>query len=522
MLQNGHPMHSNIRRHRSILPSFELARRLALLACLSPGVRRSAVAQTPFPPDSSVQAIVAEMVTTGRTKGLVVGILESSGGRRFFTAAAVGAAPRPPLDAHSVFEIGSIGKVFTSALLADMAVRGEVRLDEPVAKLLPPSVAVPSRGGKAITLADLATHYSGLPRVPTNLSPDSFGNPFAGYSLERLYAFLSGHRLTRDPGAAYEYSNLGMGLLGEALARRLGTSYGVAMERRILTPLGMRETAIALTPSMQARLVQGHDRFGDVAGTWDIGAFAGAGALRSTAWDMLTFAAAHLSVLRGSPYDGMRDSRTARRPAGRGLTARDGDSIALNWFVSHRGERTIVWHNGGTGGYRSFLGLDPAAKRGVVVLTNMGGHGADDLGFHLLDSTMPLEPPPVSFTVLAAFREGGTEHAIARYRNLKATEPRRWSFTSDELNTVGYWLLEHGHAAAAVAVFRVNVEMYPAESNPYDSLGEALLAVGDTVGAMANYQRSIEINPLNADGVSTLERLRRARSEKSRLRHTPP
>ena len=298
-----------------------------------------------------------------------------------------------------------------------------------------------------------------------------------------------------------------MGLLGEALARRLGTSYDTAVRRRILAPLGMSETAIALTPSMQERLVEGHDRFGGVAGTWDIGAFAGAGALRSTAWDMLTFAAAHFEFQGGSPYEGLRDSRIPRRLASRGSTAREGDSIALNWFVSHRGNRTIVWHNGGTGGYRTFLGLDPAARRGVVVLTNTAGYGADDLGFHLLDPTIPLNPPPVSLAVLQAFREGGTDHAIARYRELKAGEPQRSTFASDELNAGSLWLLEHGHAAAAVAVFRLNVEMYPADSNPYDSLGEALLAVGDTVGAMANYQRSVEINPRNAEGVSTLERL---------------
>jgi CubicO group peptidase (beta-lactamase class C family) len=244
------------------------------------------------------------------------------------------------------------------------------------------------------------------------------------------------------------------------------------------------------------------------AENWTVKGLAGAGALRSTAWDMLTFAAATCSSRAGSPYQGLRDTRIARLPAARGLTAREGDSIGLNWLVSHRGGRTIVWHNGGTGGYRTFLGLDPAAARAVVVLSNTAGYGADDLGFYLLDSTISRAPAPVSYPVMQAFRQGGTTAAIARYRRLKAVESSRWVFDPEELNTAGYWLLEHGHAADAVAVFRLNVEEYPAESNSHDSLAEALLAIGDTVEAIRSYQRAIAIDTLNTGAVSAVKRLR--------------
>src|SRR5208283_4407870 len=118
------------------------------------------------------------------------------------------------LDGDTVFEIGSITKVFTALLLADMAQRGEVALTDPVSKYLPKGVKMPGRNGHAIMLQDLATHTSGLPRLPSNMKPKDFMNPYADYTPELLYQFLSSYELPRDPGSKWEYSNLGAGLLG--------------------------------------------------------------------------------------------------------------------------------------------------------------------------------------------------------------------------------------------------------------------------------------------------------------------
>ena len=187
--------------------------------------------QQGLPSDSAVRAILLPRVNalpdTGRHgEGIVVGLLDK--GRRVI---AVG------VGADNVFEIGSITKVFTASILADMASRGEVRLDDPVAKYLPSSAHIPSRNGRQITLLDLVTQSSGLPRMPSNFTPRDSMNPYADYSVQQLYAFLSGYQLTRDIGATYEYSNLGMGLLGHALALKAGTSYERLVTRRILTPL---------------------------------------------------------------------------------------------------------------------------------------------------------------------------------------------------------------------------------------------------------------------------------------------
>lgn len=159
-----------------------------------------------------LERIVHDRVDSGRSAGIVAGMVFADGSTRVLAYGDAGRGRR--LDKRSVFEIGSITKTFTATLLADMAERGEVRLTDPVARLLPPEVTVPSRGGRQITLLDLATQTSGLPRLSTNLAITEPGNPYADYTVDQLYAFLNGYTLTRDPGAQFEYSNVGVGLLG--------------------------------------------------------------------------------------------------------------------------------------------------------------------------------------------------------------------------------------------------------------------------------------------------------------------
>ena len=338
----------------------------------------------PLPPDSTVRAFllprVASFPDTGRHGiGIVVGLLDATGTRRIFAAG---------VDSAGVFEIGSITKVFTTSLLQDMVDRGEVHLGDAVSQYLPKSVQVPARGEHEITLLDLATQSSGLPRMPSNFTPRDSMNPYADYTVPQMYTFLSGYQLTRDPGAEYEYSNLGMGLLGHALSLKGRASYEELLRRRILTPLGLRETAITLTPAMRAKLAPGHDAEGRVVPNWDLPTLAGAGALRSTVNDMLTFLAANLDSAATLL------SPTLRRTHGeRHATNNPSLKVGLGWHILARPGGNIVWHNGGTGGYRTFTGFDPVRRLGVVVLSNLDA-SVDDIGYHLLDETFPLRPIP--------------------------------------------------------------------------------------------------------------------------------
>lgn len=327
--------------------------------------------------DATLLATIKSRVDDGKSTGMVVGTIDADGG----TSQAAYGSPGPgamPLDSDSVFEIGSITKVFTAILLAEMAERGEVKLVDPVAKYLPSSVRVPERNGRQITLLELSTQTSGLPRLPNNMRPSNPANPYADYSVEQLYEFLNSHQLTRDIGSQYEYSNVGVGLLGHALARRAGKPYEEILKERVLRPLKMEHTGITLTPWMKQHLARGHDAGKNVTNNWDLPTLAGAGALRSTLNDMLRFARANLDTSGGRLQRAIQQTHGARFTAGRPDL-----SIGLNWHIRHYNDHDIVWHNGGTGGYRTWLGIDKKRRLAAVVLTN-SQHAHDDLGYELL------------------------------------------------------------------------------------------------------------------------------------------
>jgi CubicO group peptidase (beta-lactamase class C family) len=360
-----------------------------------------AVAQSPatppIPQDSEIRQILVDRIDRDRQSvGIVVGVIEPAG-RRIVAYGSLGKGDKRPLDGDTVFEIGSITKVFTSLLLADMVQRGEVALTDPVSKYLPPTVKMPERTGRQITLQDLATHTSSLPRLPSNLNPKDSANPYADYSVDQLYQFLTSYQLTRDIGSQYEYSNLGGGLLGHVLARRAGMDYEALVRSRICEPLGMKSTGITLSADMKARFAVGHNQALEAVENWDLPTLAGAGALRSTANDLLTFVAANLGYIKSPLAPAMAAMLAVRRPTGMPEV-----EVALGWHISTQDGREIIWHNGGTGGFRTFIGFDPKSRVGVVALSNTSTTtGVDDIARHLLDAKFPLTLPPVEHKQVA-------------------------------------------------------------------------------------------------------------------------
>ena len=329
-------------------------------------------------------ALVNRVDEAHKTVGIVVGIIDARGREVLAYGKADRMSALAP-DGDTIFEIGSLTKVFTSLVLADMIERGEVKPDDPVAKYLPADAKVPGRNGRQITLLDLSMQISGLPRLPDNLQPADQFNPYTDYTDARLLDFLSRYALTRDIGEKYEYSNLGVGLLGFALARKAGVSYEEMVRRRILEPLGMTSTTITLTTAQKKRLAAGHSAGLERVPNWDFDALAGCGAIRSTANDLLKFLSAHLEL-----------TDTPLRPAIRRMRSVHHDTgtpdleIMMGWHVWHRYGTDIVWHNGGTYGYHSFAGFDPAKQTGVVVLCN-SGFDIDDIGRHILEGRWPLQ-----------------------------------------------------------------------------------------------------------------------------------
>jgi CubicO group peptidase (beta-lactamase class C family) len=330
-------------------------------------------------PDAEIRQILVDRVDVQhKSVGIVVGIVTPQGRR----VVAYG-----PVDGDTVFEIGSVTKVFTSLLLADMVVRGEVALTDPVAQYLLAGTKTPEWNGRKITLADLATHTSGLPFFPANFPPVENRAAYGQYTVEQLYQFLAGYELPREPGTQWEYSNTGGGLLGLALARRAGMDYESLVRARITGPLAMESTGIALPPQVKGRLAAGHGERLEPAPPWDLPALPGAGSLRSSANDLLTLLAAFTGAVKSPLAAAMAAMPETRRPNRLYMLDQ-----ALGWFVIGKGDEQFFIHGGGTHGFASSLAYDPRTRTGVVVLSNAAG-SVDDIARHLLRPTLPLDKP---------------------------------------------------------------------------------------------------------------------------------
>jgi CubicO group peptidase (beta-lactamase class C family) len=322
--------------------------------------------------DKDIAAVMAKgALASGTNGGATIGVVQH-GVRRIWS---YGTAKD-----DSVYEIGSISKTFTATILATMVEQKKVTLDEPVRELLPPGT-VEKPASAEIRLVDLSDQHSGLPRMPDNLAPKDPANPYADYDATLLYAYLRRRGVALPADAPFGYSNLGVGLLGQALANSAGVPYSELLARDVTRPLGMKSTGVQLTPSMKERFIQGYDSWLQPAHAWDLVALVGAGGIRSDAEDMLTYLEAQLHPEK------LADKTLAAAIAATHVIHADvggGQHIALNWF--HIDETGSYWHNGGTGGYSAYSLFNPKEDYGVVVLFNRTvGEGSvtDALGQHV-------------------------------------------------------------------------------------------------------------------------------------------
>ncbi|MFW9994384.1 MAG: serine hydrolase domain-containing protein [Candidatus Odinarchaeota archaeon] len=357
-----------------------------------------------------IETIVNSLFALPKNLGLVVGVIK----RDQITVTGYGKARDTVTEqprGDTLFEIGSVTKVFTTTLLSLLVSEKLLDLDDPVCDLMPKLSNLPAE----ITPARLATHTSGLPKMPSGIfwtTRRNRRNPFAKYPSAKLFEYLSGYKSKRKLSDKIQYSNLGGALLGHILAYKLNMSYEQAVVNRICDGFDMPDTRMTLTSEQKERLATPHSGNGKPSHNWDLSAFAGAGALRSTANDLLKFLVAYLGKSQSALKEVLEFCLEQRngsftRP-GRLLTLLSGSirkkrvfdpyrqGIALGWVIGHVGAEgpRVHWHHGGTGGYTAFAGFVKSREIGAVVLFNRGPRFseaisgismADEIGFRILE-----------------------------------------------------------------------------------------------------------------------------------------
>jgi len=357
---------------------------IELLVVIVTSAAFSLLAQDGFTDDGAIKTFLHDNFD-GKQMGMVIGLVDERGSR-IFSAGGLDNGTDRELDGDTAFEIGSITKTFTTLLLQDSVERGEVKLDDPVSMYLPKSVRCPVYNGREITLLHLATHTSGLPEFPTNLSPGDGNRAYSHYTVEQLYNFLSSFTLAREPGMRWEYSNVGVALLAHVLTLKTGIDYESLVMERICRPLKTEDTRITLTEPLKSRLARGHDPSGKLLPNQEFSAMAGASALHSTVNDLLKYVKAHLDLTHSSLTPLMKKTQSPHSTA-----PPKHYHTAMDWYdhgAAQPPRMRLLGHAGQTTGYTAFVGLDLDNRRGVVVLFNQqtaGGLQADSVGWLLLE-----------------------------------------------------------------------------------------------------------------------------------------
>ncbi len=332
-------------------------------------------AMEPSAQPTSIQDLADAFVDAKSAPGIAIGVLDESGRIRTYCAGTLEVGGGQPVTENTIFEIGSITKVFTATLAHLLEQQGELSLSDPVGVHLPEEVDVKVVDGNEMTLWHLATHTSGLPRRPSRLNSDQSYYPFR---LDQLYEFLENWKPDRAPGGAYDYSNLGFGLLGLILELNQEASYDELVQRHILSKLKMRSTGCMLEEPIEDRLATPH-RGTQPTSTRDwTRPTAGAGGIKSSVKDLMLFAKANLSDSESPLHRSLRSCQVPRAGAGSPK-----ERIGLGWHVLQESNERIIHHGGSTRGFRSFMAFMPDRGHAVVLLANSTS-GLKGIGLRIL------------------------------------------------------------------------------------------------------------------------------------------
>ena len=329
--------------------------------------------QIAFEITDNLKHLIKTLVDNGTNAAMVIGLVDSNGTQFYGYGKTSNATNATVVNENTIFDIGSITKTFTTTILADMVNEGILKLEDPIENYLPSTVKVPSYNGHKITPEDLATHTSGLPDYPSNFEASNITS-YQNYTREQLYQGLSNTTLKTVPGTHFEYSDMGIAILGDILASKTGMPYEKLVENRILNVLGMNSTMINLSNPLVSQLALGHVNGIEIPIT-SVNlvfppAFAPAGSLRSSAADMVKYLSANMGLIKTKLYDAMENTHKIRLYTNMTGVPPYDVYIGLGWIITTNFGSQIIWHNGEIVGYNSIAAFNPNTQRGIVILCN--------------------------------------------------------------------------------------------------------------------------------------------------------
>ncbi|WP_325564861.1 serine hydrolase [Pedobacter sp.] len=441
----------------------------------------------------SIKKIIQNEVAGKRCKSIIVGIVNMKGKQVFAEGVKSDADPSLP-DGNTIYEIGSITKVFTSLVLSKMSLRHELNLNDPISKYLPTDVKSPSKNGKEISLLNLSTHRSGMPRFPYNVDPKNLDQAYQDYTVKELYQYLSTFKPPYEIDSRWRYSNVGYGILGNILSVIEKKDFETLIKDEITIPLRLNNTLITLSKKQKANLAIGHAETGTPVGLTELGAIAPGGALRSSVDDLLEFAAANLALKQTDLLPAMELTHKLQ-------AKKDGDNTytTMGWtLVDSTGN--VLFKDGGMPGYTTFIGIDKKNKIGVVVLSN-SNNTVTDIGRYILEPGRKINTYQYSWSLLdtlrSTYKNKGIDATLSLYEKLKANKDSKLIFNENQLNYLGNELRTNKKIKEAITIYQFNLKEYPNSLLALESLGETYRRSGELQNARSCFEKALSLEPQN-------------------------
>ncbi|MDH3494750.1 MAG: serine hydrolase [Acidobacteriota bacterium] len=409
-----------------------------------------------------------------------------------------------PIATDTKFRIGSVTKQFTAAMIMQLVDEGKVKLDAKMTEYLPD---YRKDTGDKVTIHHLLNHTSGIPSYTNG----EFFREFSRdpYTVDEFVKKFTMGDLEFEPGSKWNYNNSGYFLLGAIIEKVTGKSYAENLSERITGPVGMTNTGYDTHDPLIKNRAQGYQKTPNGftnAPYLDMSLPYAAGSMYSTVEDLYKWDQALYGDKLMSAASKQKMFTPGLQEYGYGLRIVDrkiGNTDRTAKEISH---------GGGINGFNSLFTRLVDGKHLIVILDNVGQgryHDAITSGVVSILNGLSYENPKMSIAEalnVTANNRGGAA-AVAKYREFKKKNPDKYDFREGELNTLGYQLIRSGKTKDAIEVFKLNVEMYPEASNPYDSLGEAYLKDGDKINAVANYKKSLELNPANLGAKAAIDKI---------------